>query len=76
MTVKQHRRFAGKGEPLVFPSVHAAQIAAATDPKMPTASLFADEPATAEYIGRPLNVWRDDPSLARMINDHLSREAA
>ena len=76
MSVQRGKRFAGSGEPLIFPSVQPVQIAVAADPRQPTASLFADEPATADYIGRPLNIWRDDPSIARMINDHLSREAA
>ena len=76
MSVKRTKRFAGNGEPLDFPSIQSVQIAAANDPARPTASLFADEPATIDYIGRPLAIWRDNPSIARMLNDHLSREAA
>lgn len=76
MNVKRGKRFAGNGEPIPFPSLGVAQIAAAASPEQSIRSLFDDAPPSVEYLGRPLNVWRDDPSIARMINDHLSRDAA
>ena len=27
------------------------------------------------YLGRPYSVWKDDPELARMVNDRLAEEA-
>ena len=76
MNANRGKRFAGNGEPIAFPSLDSLQVAAAADPTRSIRSLFDDTPAPVEYLGRPLNVWRDDPSIARMINDHLSREAA
>jgi len=35
----------------------------------------APAPQLRTYVGRPDFVWRNDPELARKINDHLAADA-
>jgi hypothetical protein len=54
-------------------SVTSCQLDAAKDPNAPISTVIAERRGTFE--GRPYSVWRDDPELARRINDRLAGRA-
>ena len=45
-------------------------LAAAHDPGAPIRTVVAA--SNARFAGRPYSVWRDDPELARRINESLA----
>lgn len=53
----------------------AHQLDGALDPAVPVRALIAKRPRPA-FINRPYLIWRDNPEIARIINDRLSRNAA
>lgn len=46
------------------------QLAAAHDPGAPIRTVV--EASNSRFSGRPYSVWRDDPDLARRINESLA----
>ena len=46
------------------------QLAAAHDPAAPIRTVV--EASSSPFAGRPYSVWRDDPELARRINEGLA----
>lgn len=64
---KQNRESGETGHEFALSS---HQLGAVRDPR---ASIHAVIAAEAErYVGRPYLIWRDDPDLARTLNDRLS----
>ena len=47
----------------------AHQLSAVSDPTAPIRALVATQ--TEGFAGRPYSVWRDDPELARALNEGL-----
>ena len=47
----------------------------ASDPGLSAADLVASAAQPSRFVGRPWFVWRDDPELARAINDELATGA-
>lgn len=45
------------------------QLSAVSDPTAPIRSLVASD--TESFAGRPYSLWRDDPDLARALNERL-----
>ena len=50
------------------------QLLAIADPALPLQTLAETATFNHETLGRPIRIWRDDPSLAKRINDALARE--
>jgi hypothetical protein len=46
------------------------QLAAAHDPAAPIRTVV--EASNSPFAGRPYSVWRDDPEIARRINESLA----
>jgi hypothetical protein len=46
------------------------QLSAVSDPFAPIRALVASQ--TDEFAGRPYSLWRDDPEIARALNNGLS----
>lgn len=53
-------------------AVSPHQLGAVRDPRASIHAVMAAE--TERYIGRPYLVWREDPELARSLNDQLSEK--
>ncbi|HEY8592923.1 MAG TPA: hypothetical protein VIL42_08690 [Sphingomicrobium sp.] len=48
------------------------QIELAADPRVSIRALLGSEPQPQRFVGRPWFVWRDDPDLAREVNERLA----
>ncbi len=69
-----------KGDPRLVPSraakasefaVLAHQLTAAMQPGSSIRALVGADAAL--FAGRPYSVWRDDPEIARAVNDSLAK---
>jgi len=50
-------------------ALSAHQLSAVSDPTAPIRSLVASQ--TESFAARPYSLWRDDPELARALNEGL-----
>lgn len=60
-------------------ALQSHQISSLSDPARPTLALLQEgpDPSTPQpqrFVGRPYLLWKDDPQLARRINDALVDE--
>ena len=56
-------------------AIEPQQITPALLPGRLTRALVDERIESDIYLGRPYSVWKDDPELARMVNDRLADEA-
>jgi hypothetical protein len=61
----------GDSDPAEF-AVSSHQLLSVQDPGASIRVLIADD--EERFAGRPYSVWRNDPELARILNDRLSSE--
>jgi hypothetical protein len=55
--------------------IQPQQITVALLPGLLTRALVDKRVESGAYLGRPYSVWKNDPELARMVNDRLADEA-
>lgn len=53
-------------------AIQQHQIACAADPAIPVQYLIASASRPRRFVGDPWFVWKDNPELARMVNDRLA----
>lgn len=49
------------------------QLLAAKDPRAPIRTVLDEQPE--QFAGRPYSLWREDPELARALNERLAEAA-